>query len=115
MIEDTVQGGGLTKIDAPIETFGSAMAVLDSTRIPTSVSKLAIIDFQCITTPSFVRLYMFALIIPYFYCLLRKNYYCLSKELDAMIPYMPIRLYKRHDAIFETIPLVLLRRLKKLA
>ena len=51
--------------DASIEPFGFAMAVIGSTRRPTTANKLAVIALQHIMTPSFVSLDMFALVVPY--------------------------------------------------
>ena len=49
--------------DEPRETFCFAMAALSSTRRPYTVNKLSVTDLQCITTPSFVTLYMFDLVV----------------------------------------------------
>ena len=67
------------------------------TRRPNTVNKLAMIFLQCIMTPLFVSLDMFALFISYFLCLIRNNDYCIGYQIDAMMYLMPIRLYKRHD------------------
>ena len=42
-----------------VELFCFAMDVLGSTRIYTTVNKVAVADFQCIMTPSFVTLDIF--------------------------------------------------------
>ena len=49
---------------ASIVPFSFAMAVIGSTSRPTTVNKLAVTDLQCITTPSFVNLDMFSLVVP---------------------------------------------------
>ena len=67
LLEITVQGGCIMERDAPREPFGFAMAVIGSTRRPTIVNKLAMIDLQCIMTPSFVSLDMFTLVNPYLF------------------------------------------------
>ena len=52
--------------DVSKEPFGFAMSVIGSIRIPTTVNKLDVTALQCIMTPSFVSLDIFALVVPYF-------------------------------------------------
>ena len=49
-----------------IEPLSFALDVIGSTRRPTTVKKLAVTAFKPITTPLFVTLDMFALVVPYF-------------------------------------------------
>ena len=49
------------------EAFGFASYVIVSTRRRTIVNKLAVIKLQCIMTPSFISIGMFALVVPYFF------------------------------------------------
>ena len=46
------------------EPFGFAMVVVGSTRIPTTINKLAVIALKRIMTLLFVSLDMFALVVP---------------------------------------------------
>ena len=87
------------------------MAVLGPTRRPYTVNNLAVTDLQRIMTPLFVPLNMFAVVVPYLFSVLfvLENYYCLVHQLSEMKPFMPIRLYKRHDMSLKKNPLVLLR------
>ena len=55
------------EIYASRKTFGFSMIVLGSTRRTTTVSKLAVTDFQVILTPLFVTIDMFALVVPYLF------------------------------------------------
>ena len=52
------------------EAFGFAMDVIGSTIRPTTVNKLAVIFLEHITTPSFVSLDMFALVVTYLFSVL---------------------------------------------
>ena len=47
--------------------FGFAMAVIGSTRRPTTVNKLAVLTLKCITTPLFTTLDMFSLVVTYLF------------------------------------------------
>ena len=49
------------------DAFGFAMAVLISTRRPTTVEKLVVAALQHILTPSFITVDIFALVIPHFF------------------------------------------------
>ena len=75
------------------------MAVLISTRRPTTVNKLAVTALQRILTPSFITFDIFALVVPYLFtvCFVHNNDDCLGQQLDAMMPAVPVRFYKRHD------------------
>ena len=81
------------EIDASKELFSFAMVVIGSTTRPTSVNKLAVTALQHTTTPSFVTLDMFALVVPYFLFFIRKNDDFIGYHIDAMMTFMPISLY----------------------
>ena len=53
--------------DASREPFGFSMTVIVPKIIPTTVNDLAVTALQCIMTPSFVTLDMFALVVPYLF------------------------------------------------
>ena len=74
------------------------MAVLNSTRRPTTVNTLVVTALQRILTPSFITVDIFALVVPYLFALfLHNNDDCLGQQLASMLPLMSIRLFKRHD------------------
>ena len=73
------------------ESFGSARDIIGSTRQCTIVNKFIVIVLECIMTPSFVSLDMFVV------CIVRYNDECPGNQLAAMMPFMSLRLYKRHD------------------
>ena len=100
MLEFNVIGFCLMEIDDSIETFElSRYVLLGSTREPTTVNNFSMTDFQCILTPSFITVEMFDLVVPYCFAVLffHKKYNCLYQIIDTMIPFLPIRLCKRHD------------------
>ena len=67
LLEVTVMGGYLLERCASREPFGFEMAVLGSTRRPTTVNKLAVPALRHILTPSFITVDMLALVIPYLF------------------------------------------------
>ena len=67
ILDVTAMLGCLMEIDASIEPFGFSVAVLGSTRRPTTVNKFYLTALKRIMTPSFVTLDMFALVVPYFF------------------------------------------------
>ena len=77
------------------------MDVITSTRRPTNINKSAVAAFQCIMTPSFVTHDMFDIIVPYLFTVwfFMNNDDCLGQQISTMIPFMPIRLYKK--ALYE--------------
>ena len=92
LLEVTVHGIFLMEIDASRGAFGFAADVMVSTRKGcTIVNKFIVIVLKCIMTHSFVSLDMFVV------CIVRYNYDCPGYQLAAMMPFMPMRLYKRHD------------------
>ena len=98
-LEVTLKYGYLMEINAPIEPFGFEFDIIGSTRIPTTVNTLAVTDLQRILTPSFVTIDMLALVVPYLFGILLvfNNDNCLGHNISAMMPLIPIRIYKRHD------------------
>ena len=73
------------------------------------------ISFQHILTPSFITFNIFALIDPYYFAELfvPNNDDYLGQKLYSMIPFVPIRIYKRHDLSYNRIfPLFFLDDLK---
>ena len=84
------------EVDVSIETFYFSIYVLGSTRRPTTVKFWPL---QRILTPSLITATMFALVVPYFFdvCFVHKNYECLGQKIAAVMPFVNIRLYKRHD------------------
>ena len=74
------------------ESFGFATDVMVSTiKGCTIVDMFIVIVLECIMTHSFVSLDMFVV------CIVRYNYDCPVYQLADMMPFMPTRLYKRHD------------------
>ena len=59
--------GFLMKGYSSREPIGFAMAVLGSTRRPTTVNRLDVSDLQRIMTPSFVPFDIFSLVVPYLF------------------------------------------------
>ena len=57
----------------------------------TIVDMFVVTVLQCIMTHSFVSLDMSVV------CIFRYNDDCLGWQIAAMMPFMPMRLYKRHD------------------
>ena len=53
--------------DASIEPFDFAMDVPSSTRIPTTVNTWAVTALQLISTPLFINVDIFALVVPYLF------------------------------------------------
>ena len=87
-----VQGSCLTERDAYREAFGFATDVMVSTiKGCTIVDMFIVTVLQCIITHSFVSLDMFVV------CIVRYNDESRGYQLAAMMPFMPMRLYKRHD------------------
>ena len=92
LLEVTVQGSCLTEIYAYREAFGFATDVMVSTIKGCTIVDMFIVTFlQCIMTHSFVSLDMFVV------CIVRYNDECPGYQLSAMTPFVPMRLYKRHD------------------
>ena len=91
LLEVTVQGSCLREIDASIEAFSFTRDVIGSTRRCTIVNKFIVIVLKRIMNPSFLSLDMFSV------WLVHKNNDCLGYQISAMMPFMPMRLYKRHD------------------
>ena len=60
---------------------------------------LAVTALQRILTPSLITVEMFALVVPCLFavCFVNNNYECLGQNIAAMIPFVPISLYKNHD------------------
>ena len=87
------------EIYASIEEFSFARDVIGPTRIRTIVIKLAVIVLQPIMTPSSASLDMFVLVVPYLFDVwfFHANYELLGYQIDAMMPFMPMRLYERCD------------------
>ena len=79
------------EIDASREALGFTGDVIGSTRRGTIVNKFVVIFLKRIMTPSFVSLEMFHVL------LVHKNYDWLGYHIAAMVPFIPMRLYKRHD------------------
>ena len=74
------------------------MSVLGSTRRPTTVKKLVVTALQRILTPSFITVDIFTLVAPYLFALFsHNNYDCLGHQLDAMMPFMLVNIYKMYD------------------
>ena len=74
------------------EAFGFATDVMVSTIKGCNLVDMFIVTvLECIMTHSFVYLDMFVV------CIVRYNDYCLGYQLAAMMPFIPMRLYKRHD------------------
>ena len=75
------------------------MTVLGTTGRSTTVNKVVVNALQRITTPSFITLDMFALVVLYLFAVLfvRNNDDCLVYKISTMMPFVPIRLYKRYD------------------
>ena len=67
IIEVNVMEGCPMEIYASIEPFGFSMDVLGSTRRFNTVKKLTVTAFQCILTPSFVTVDIFALVVTYLF------------------------------------------------
>ena len=87
------------EVDASIQTFDSEMPVPSSTRRSTTVKKWVVTDLQQILTPSFITVDIFALVIPYFlliFFFLHKNDDFLGHQIDTMMFFMTIILYKRN-------------------
>ena len=91
LVKVTVKGSCLMKKYASREAFGFARDVIGSKRGCTIVNKFLIIFLKCIMTPSFVSLDMFVV------WLIHNNDDCLGYQLSDMMPFMPMKLYKRHD------------------
>ena len=91
LLEVIVLGVFLMERYATIEAFGFERDVIGSTRRRTIVDKLAVIVLKRIMTPSFVSLDMF------FVLLVHNNDYCLGYQIAAILPFMHMRLYKRHN------------------
>ena len=80
------------KIDAYSEAFGFATDVMVSIIKGWTIVDLFIVTvLECIMTHSFVSLDMFVV------CIVRYNDDSQGWQLAAMMPFMPMRLYKRHD------------------
>ena len=90
-LEVTVQGSCLMETYTSREAFGFATDVIGSTRGCTIVNKFIVIVLKYIMTPSFVSLDTF------FVLLFHNNDDLLGYQLASMMPFMPMRLYKRHD------------------
>ena len=75
------------------------MDILVSTRRPTNINKLDVNDLQRIINLSFIKLDMFALVIPYCFSvqLILNNDDFLGQNIAEMMTLMHIRMYKRHD------------------
>ena len=91
LLEVTVHGSCLMEKYASKEAFDFARDVIGSTRGCTIVKKFIIIVLKCIMTPSFVFLDMFVVL------LVHNNDDCLGQQLSAVMLFMPMRIYKRHD------------------
>ena len=70
LIEVNFQGGCLMERYSSREPFGFSISVLFSTIRPTNVNKLAMIVLQCIMTPLFLPLDIFALFVQYLFSIL---------------------------------------------
>ena len=70
MLEVTVSYGYGMEGDASREPSYLAMDVPSSTIKPTTVNTWVVTDWQRISTPSFITVDIFALVVPYFFCLL---------------------------------------------
>ena len=75
------------------------VVLLGSTPLPTIVNKFFATDLQRILTPSFITVDMFSLVGTYVFhvVLVHKDDDLLDQKISAMIPFMPIRLYKIND------------------
>ena len=75
------------------------MAVLGSTRRPTTLENLVVTDLQHILTPLFTTVDIFSLVVPYLFdvCFFHDNDYCLGHKLDSMMPFVPLRIHKSYD------------------
>ena len=75
------------------------MDVLVSKGRPTDVNKFSVTYFQLILTSSSITVDIFALVVSYLFDVwfALNNDDCLGNHIAAMIPFMPIRLYKIHD------------------
>ena len=63
----TIMEGCIMEGYYSIKPFGFAMAVLGSTIRPTTVHNWVVTALQCILTPSFITVDMFALVVSYFF------------------------------------------------
>ena len=91
LVEVTVQVSLLMEKDASREDFGFARDLIGSTRRCTIVNKFIIIVLKYIMTPSLFSLDIF------FVWLVHNNDDFLGYQLDVMMPFVPMRLYKMHD------------------
>ena len=78
IIEVTVMRGFLIERYTSREPFGFVMAVLGSTKIPTTVNKLAMADLQRILTPSFMTVDMFPYFLHFDLFLTMMNFWAIS-------------------------------------
>ena len=97
-LEFNIQVGYPMEIHASREAFGFSRYVIGSTIRRAIAKKLAMIVLQCITTPSFVSLDMFAVVVQYLFSILliHNNNNSLGYHPYDIMPFMPTRLYKRH-------------------
>ena len=68
-------------------------------QVTTTVKKWVVTDLQQILTPSFITVDIFALVVPYFLLFgffLHKNNDFLGHQIDTMMSFITIVLYKRH-------------------
>ena len=92
LLEVNVQGSCLTERYAYREAFGFATDVMVSTiKGCTIVNMFIVTVLQCIMTHLFVSLDMFVV------CIFCYNDDCPEYHISAMMPFMPMRLYKTHD------------------
>ena len=84
---------------ASIKPFDSKMSVPSSTIRPTNVKTWVVTDLQQILTPLFITCDTFALVVPYILLsvfFLHNNDDFVYHQIDTMVSFMTISLYKRH-------------------
>ena len=97
----------LTEIYASRESFGFTRDVTGSTRRCTIYDKFVVIVLKIIMTPLFVsfdRLHVW---------LVHNNDDCLGYQLSPMMPFMPMRLYRRHDMSSNALSPYFVKMIKK--
>ena len=92
LLDVNVHGIFLMEIDYSREAFDFATDVMVSTIKGCTIFDMFIVTvLQCIMTHSFVSLDIFVV------CIVRYNDDFLGYQIADMIPFMPMRIYKKHD------------------